>query len=100
MLIQLPFEEVIDKCQGFELSIASQLIASKTGRPEDGLERGLGQLLDAMPASQNHAPFGICRTCRHFRREEDGSARCALLDVALKPADESLICPEHERPAG
>lgn len=40
-------------------------------------------------------PFGVCRTCKYFERNETGR-RCALLDVALTAQDAEAICVEME----
>ncbi len=41
-------------------------------------------------------PFGVCRSCRHFRAGEAAQHRCALLDEPLSEADSADICLEQE----
>jgi len=64
------------------------------------------KLADALRASLVHAiarndgkPFGICHTCRHFRRNAKPGARqphhCALLNAPLSASDSELICVEQ-----
>jgi DNA-binding MarR family transcriptional regulator len=54
---------------------------------EDTLTRAL--------ARRGGKAFGVCRTCRHIRREH-GSHRCALLDEALTVQETQAICAEME----
>ena len=42
--------------------------------------------------------FGVCRTCRHHRREGDGAV-CALLGIPLTEPATDQLCHEHELPA-
>jgi DNA-binding MarR family transcriptional regulator len=43
-------------------------------------------------------PFGLCRDCRHFVRDDGsgGQYNCALLQVQLKELDSQKICIEQE----
>lgn len=45
-------------------------------------------------------PFGLCRTCRHFRRDDDPSRMgphfCTLLKEPLSETDGAQICLEQE----
>lgn len=56
---------------------------------------GLQSLLQAMQKANRLKSFGLCRTCRHHRREPEGSRWCALTREALLPADGEKICREH-----
>jgi hypothetical protein len=44
--------------------------------------------------------FGVCKTCRHFRRPRSPAAgatlHCALLDESLTMQDAEAICAEME----
>ncbi len=63
----------------------------------------LQAILSALIARNNGRAFGICRTCRHFRRNDvAGRAaphHCAMLDEPLSDADSGAICQEHEAAA-
>ncbi|CAL1239541.1 DNA-binding transcriptional regulator, MarR family [Candidatus Methylocalor cossyra] len=61
----------------------------------DALERFLRQLQWA----NGLKTFGACRTCRHHRREADGSRWCGLTSEPLTESDALKICREHA-PAG
>ncbi|OLQ74090.1 hypothetical protein BIT28_19615 [Photobacterium proteolyticum] len=43
------------------------------------------------------APFGVCNSCKYFRKNvADGAPhRCALLQVPLSSTESDLICREH-----
>ena len=44
--------------------------------------------------------FGVCRTCRHFRKDAlPGSHQCGLTLEPLSEDESTRICREHERPA-
>jgi DNA-binding MarR family transcriptional regulator len=47
-------------------------------------------------ARRGGKPFGVCKTCRHFRRDGE-TRRCALLEVPLDASDAEAICAEMER---
>lgn len=59
---------------------------------EDALRRAL--------ARRNGKMFGVCKTCRHFRRpasvSNGGRLHCALLDEPLTVQDAEAICAEME----
>jgi DNA-binding MarR family transcriptional regulator len=60
----------------------------------------LGQLLERLLRSAQRAnglrSFGVCHTCRHFRREGTAAFRCGLTLEPLSRQESSLICVEHE----
>ena len=72
-----------------------------TERDRSGLQRGLERLLRETLARRGGKPFGLCRSCRHFRANDPAGAphRCGLLDVALSAEDSELICVEQEEAA-
>lgn len=55
----------------------------------------LEELLRAAQQQRGYRTFGVCRTCRHFRREGDAEFRCGLTGEKLLPADSLLRCREH-----
>ncbi|HLI64455.1 MAG TPA: MarR family transcriptional regulator [Terriglobales bacterium] len=61
---------------------------------------GLRKTLRAALARNQSRAFGVCASCRHFRRNlRPGSAmphQCALLDEPLSEADSRRICVEQE----
>ena len=63
-----------------------------------GLEAGLVALLAKRLAATGGRPFGICRSCRHFFQDREGSGRhfCRLLNQPLDDADAGQICFEQE----
>ncbi|MDQ0313744.1 MarR family winged helix-turn-helix transcriptional regulator [Amorphus orientalis] len=69
------------------------------GRLEDStaaeLEDTLSALLSSIIRANGGRPFGVCRTCRHFRRNAEG-AFCALLSVPLSASETEKICQEQE----
>ena len=56
----------------------------------------LKELLLALQRSNGMKVFGVCRTCRHNNRNEDGSYFCGLTKEPLSDRDVELICREHE----
>ncbi len=61
------------------------------------LEASLSDLLTALQREQKQKPFGICRTCRHFRRGARGSShQCGLTLEPLREEESSRLCREHE----
>lgn len=55
----------------------------------------LGKAHSTALARRGGKAFGVCKTCRHFRRE--GALRaCALLDAPLSVQDAEAICAEME----
>jgi DNA-binding MarR family transcriptional regulator len=52
-------------------------------------------LVRTLLRSRGDRSFGVCRTCRHHQTDADG-ARCALLEVRLRPGEMERICYEHE----
>ncbi|WP_244467858.1 MarR family winged helix-turn-helix transcriptional regulator [Nitratireductor soli] len=64
----------------------------------EALNEGLAALLKARLAADGGRTFGLCRDCRHFRRDMEGAGRhrCALLHVPLSDEDTARICVEQE----
>jgi DNA-binding MarR family transcriptional regulator len=68
------------------------------------LETDLSELLVHFQRGNQRRPFGLCGTCRFFRREgavEDpnGPHRCGLTLEPLAELESDQICAEHESPA-
>ena len=66
------------------------------------LKTGLENLVKRQLDLAGRRPFGLCRTCRHFRADHPAGAphRCALLDVTLSAVDSTSICAEMSEAAG
>lgn len=67
------------------------------------LEEGLTAVLHEAIVQNRSKSFGICKTCRFFRRDEGRAEqsmphRCGLLDIPLSAEDTEQICAEHEAP--
>ena len=65
------------------------------------LEDGLADLLIAVQRANDHRPFGMCQSCRFFRRDgapqaRGGPHRCGLTEEPLSDFESTLICAEHE----
>lgn len=72
-------------------------IAAATGGATKQLASALRATLTRAIARNDGKPFGVCRTCRHFRQGVKGKGHhCALLDVALTETDSEAICVEQE----
>jgi DNA-binding MarR family transcriptional regulator len=59
---------------------------------------GLAALLAYLQRANGLRPFGVCRTCRHFRADASagGPHWCALLDHPLNESDAGAICVDHQ----
>ena len=58
----------------------------------------LRRILRAMQQANQLRTFGVCKTCRHHRLEEDDLHRCGLTGEVLQDVDIEKICREHEAP--
>jgi DNA-binding MarR family transcriptional regulator len=68
---------------------------------QSALERSLSALLTDLQRRNDRRSFGVCQSCRFFRRrgaegETGGPHRCGLTHEPLSDADGKLICAEHE----
>lgn len=80
-----------------QLSAIGACVDSLPAPQRRAAEGALETLLSQVLAARGGRPFGVCRTCRHFR-EGDGdrvSATCGLLSVPLSTEDSGMICAEH-----
>jgi len=75
-------------------------IAATLGEDAGTVAGMLRRALGATIRRNGGRPFGLCRTCRHFRRDAGpslgGPHFCALLKEPLSEADEGEICFEQE----
>lgn len=69
-------------------------IKQMPAQEKDKLLEGLSAILSAQLAVKGGRAFDICKTCAHHRKTKDG-AFCALLSVALEPAETMQICHEQ-----
>lgn len=66
----------------------------------ESLARLLTGLLTTLQRRNRGRMFGVCRTCRHFRKDAlPGSHQCGLTLEPLAEDESMKICREHERPA-
>lgn len=72
-----------------------------TGQERHHLNDALEVLLREILRSRGGQPFGVCKTCRFFRRnaKEGAPHYCGLLDEPLTKNDSEQICIEQEAPA-
>jgi DNA-binding MarR family transcriptional regulator len=78
-------------------------IAAGTGNSAGALLAALQAILSATVARNQGRAFGVCHSCRHFRRNvKPGAAsphHCSLLDEPLSDAESQAICQEQEAAA-
>ncbi len=81
------------------LGLASDLAAGDPAKLKAMVET-LRAALHAMIQRNAGRAFGVCCTCRHFRKDAGSTARtphhCALLDEPLSEPDSRAICVEQE----
>jgi DNA-binding MarR family transcriptional regulator len=72
--------------------------AELTPTQRSALTVGLSAMLRRLQHDNGLRPFGVCRTCRHFRPDAPGGKPhwCALLLDPLSEQDSAAICVEHE----
>jgi DNA-binding MarR family transcriptional regulator len=75
-------------------------IESALGDETSVLAQALSAVLRKALGRNDRRPFGLCATCRHFRRNAHASGamphHCALLDEKLAESDSRSICVEQE----
>lgn len=69
-------------------------IAALDPQERSRLESNLFGLLKGCLDRNGGRSFGLCKTCKHHRTQA-GGAYCALMSVALEPAEAELICHEQ-----
>ncbi|WP_439636797.1 MarR family winged helix-turn-helix transcriptional regulator [Oceanicaulis sp.] len=62
------------------------------------LSQTLGRLFDQLILRRGGKPFGVCRTCRHFRGGQPDF--CGLLNATISQEGADQICMEHELAGG
>lgn len=55
-------------------------------------------MISVLQRANGGRAFGVCHTCRHFRRDGPEAFRCGLTLESLAPAQTFRICREHEEP--
>ncbi|MEP2732464.1 MAG: MarR family transcriptional regulator [Ascidiaceihabitans sp.] len=65
------------------------------GQQLTSLETTLRQTLRSILDQNDGKPFGLCRDCRHFQKNE-GQSFCQLLSEHLTPQETDLICHEQD----
>ncbi|MBA4765450.1 MAG: MarR family transcriptional regulator [Erythrobacter sp.] len=75
-----------------------QAVVDQLGRTElFHVEEGLETIILGLLEQRGGRPFGICRSCSHFRSADtSGESHCALLNVSLTREDAGKICAEQE----
>ncbi len=58
----------------------------------------LTALLAGLQRQRGGRAFGVCASCRHLRREADGT-RCGLTGEPLRAEDTQQLCREHAAPS-
>lgn len=71
-----------------------ETLAALSASDQRQLETALTGVLARHLSTQNLRRFGVCSHCRHNMTLPDGTAHCALLDVALGPKEVTQICHE------
>lgn len=79
----------------------SRQIGEALGAAADAprVERVLRELLRGLQRRNGQRAFGICHQCAHFRRGDDGDARCGLTGEPLVEEQSRRICREWTDPA-
>lgn len=74
-------------------------VKALTDVPEDQIATALdvlSQALANLQRARGGRSFGVCHSCRHFRRESQDRFRCGLTGEPLSTSDSEKICREHE----
>jgi DNA-binding MarR family transcriptional regulator len=82
------------------LNRVSSAVYALEDSAREGIELGLSNLFAEMQRGRRHHAFGVCGTCRYFRRdgahgESGGPHRCGLTLEPLCVEDSHLICVEQ-----
>ncbi len=74
------------------------MIADLTSNEQKEIEAALETLLLTKLRQEGNKPFGICKTCRHFRKNtaNGGPHYCDLLKEPLSELGSEKICVEQE----
>ncbi|MEH6405505.1 MAG: MarR family transcriptional regulator [Sneathiella sp.] len=93
----------------YSMTTKGEALFQKTSTIEDALSQmtngettpllaGLEALLRSALKQNGQRAFGVCGTCKHYRKESLGGF-CNLLSEPLSPADAKQICHEHSEVA-
>ena len=79
------------------LNRVSAAVYALEDRARENIEHGLSSLLAEMQRGRRYYMFGVCGTCRYFRRsdavgEPGGPHRCGLTHETLSDQDSVQIC--------
>lgn len=75
-------------------TLLGQALAELPGGPTAAKDM-LAQVLTLMQRQDGLRGFGVCATCRHFRRSPSGDT-CGLTAEPLSASDAELLCREYE----
>jgi len=78
----------------FDSTFPSPVTQSASKNVERELSDALEAWLRRLQQERGHEPFGICRTCSHYRRKSSGG-QCGLTSEPLSAIDSGKICREH-----
>lgn len=92
--IRYDLREGYEQALDFDTSIA-KTVAQMDEDEQQRLSDSLRRLLTTTLEMRKNRAFGMCRTCKHHRKDVKGNAHCALLKVDLKPHQITQICHEH-----
>ena len=60
------------------------------------IQSELEELLRSIQRAAGGRSFGVCHTCRHFRKISDTEFQCGLTDEPLASRERLQLCREHE----
>lgn len=86
-------QEVLDEGWTRQIDTALRAMPGAT----DHLEEALRSLLVGLQRTNGQRPFGVCRGCAHFLKEQ-GGARCGLTGEPLAGEQTTRICREWTDP--
>ncbi|MEM7123896.1 MAG: MarR family transcriptional regulator [Pseudomonadota bacterium] len=80
------------------LTATTEAASSLSAAERQAVATGLEELLRRILLERDGRAFGVCRTCRYFRKNDPNGAphRCDLLDEKLSANDSERICLEQE----
>jgi DNA-binding MarR family transcriptional regulator len=79
------------------LQIFSKAIEQLPHHETAKLNSLLESLLKTALKQRSSTPFGVCKTCKHFKKNapEGNPHQCALLQEPLSGEDSDMLCREH-----
>ena len=93
-----------DELRRDPLEALNAAVAALAPAAQQELRQHLTGLLATLQRQNDRQAFGICQTCRFFRRDDaageaGGPHRCGLTLEPLNDSDINLICAEHQQAA-